>query len=105
VSGIRRMRKRVVGTIREFPTNAAAQAAVQGLRFDINNHSCGQRERPQTVRLLVDHYRLKELPMTSSERKTRLTQRVYWTNLKRHILPRWVTISFAGYRVLRWRIG
>jgi integrase len=39
--------------------------------------------------LLVDHYRLKEFPMTASERKTRLTQRVYWTNLNRHILPRW----------------
>jgi len=83
------MRKRIVGSTREFPSNAAAQAAVQAFRFDINNQSCGQREGPQTFRMLIDHYRLKELPMTSNERKTRLTQRVYWTNLKRPILPRW----------------
>jgi len=88
-SGVRRMRKRIVGSTREFPSNAAAQAAVQAFRFDINNQSCGQREGPQTFRMLIDHYRLKELPMTSNERKTRLTQRVYWTNLKRPILPRW----------------
>lgn len=89
LDGKRRERKQILGTVQQLTTKAEAQIAAQTLRLDINNRSCKYLERPRTLRMLVDHYRQKELPMISNERKTHLTQQVYQQNLKLHILPRW----------------
>jgi integrase len=83
------MRKQIVGSTGELKSRSAAMEAVQTLRLDINRTNAQQQNRPRTLSMLVNHYRQQELPMTSTERKTHLTQRVYRTNLERHIVPRW----------------
>ena len=49
---------------------------------------------PKTFSALVEHYRLKELPKDNHERKTKKTKKVYESNLKNHIVPRW-----GGYQL------
>jgi integrase len=88
-NGERKMRKQIVGSTGELKSRSAAMETVQMLRLDINRTNPQQQDCPRTFSLLVNHYRQKELPMKSTERKTHLTQRVYRTNLERHILPRW----------------
>jgi integrase len=74
-------RKKVVGTIKQFPTRTAALRAVEPLRTSIN---AGNPAVPVTVRELVKHYEEKEFPS-----KAFSTQRTFRTSLKIWILPRW----------------
>jgi len=87
--GKRTLRKQIVGTVRELRTQADAQRAAEALRMNINRHTVEHGGPPQTVNKLVEHYRLKEMPMDTHEGKTRGTKLVYNTNLKLYIVPRW----------------
>jgi integrase len=87
--GKRTFRKQIVGTVRELRTQADAQRAAEALRMNINRHTVEHGGPPQTVNKLVEHYRLKEMPMDTHEGKTRGTKLVYNTNLKLYIVPRW----------------
>lgn len=87
--GKRKLRKQIVGTVRELRTQGDAQRAAETLRLSINRHATEHGGPPQTVRQLVEHYQTKELPMTAHEGKTRGTKLVYNSNLKLYILPRW----------------
>jgi integrase len=87
--GRRTLRKQIVGTVRELRTQADAQRAVETLRININRHTVEHGGPPQTVGTLVEHYRLKEMPMDTHEGKTRGTKLVYDSNLKLYIVPRW----------------
>jgi integrase len=87
--GKRTLRKQIVGTVRELRTQADAQRAAEALRMNINRQTVEHGGPPQTVNKLVEHYRLKEMPMDTHEGKTRGTKLVYNTNLKLYIVPRW----------------
>jgi len=87
--GKRRLRKEIIGTVRELRTQADAQRAAEAFRVSINRHMVEQGGPPQTVFKLVEHYRLKELLMDTHEGKTKKTKLVYDGNLKNHIVPRW----------------
>ena len=87
--GRRALRKQIIGTVRELRTQADAQRAAEALRLSINRHTIEHGGPPSTVRKLVEHYRLKEMPMDTHEGKTRGTKLVYNTNLKLYIVPRW----------------
>ncbi|MGB8480125.1 MAG: site-specific integrase [Acidobacteriaceae bacterium] len=87
--GKRQLRKQIIGTMRELRTRADAQRAVEAFRHNINRHAVEHGGPPQTVHKLVEHYRLKELPMQTHEGKTRGTKLVYNSNLKLYIVPRW----------------
>jgi integrase len=87
--GKRTLRKQIVGTVRELRTQADAQRAAEALRMNINRHTVEHGGPPQTVSKLVEHYRLKEMPMDTHEGKTRGTKLVYNSNLKLYIIPRW----------------
>lgn len=91
-----RLRKRIVGSAVEYPTRAQAQRAVEAHRLDLNRDTTSRTAAPRTIRQLVEHYRLKEMPMDTHEKKRRSTKLVYNTNLKTHILPRW-----GGYPLRR----
>ena len=91
-----RLRKRIVGSAVEYPTRSQAQRAVEAHRLDLNRATTTRTAAPQTIRHLVEHYRLKEMPMDTHEKKRRSTKLVYNTNLKTHILPRW-----GGYALRR----
>lgn len=87
--GKRTLRKQIVGTLRELRTQADAQRAAEALRMNINRHTVENGGPPQTITRLVEHYKLKEMPMDTHEGKTRGTKLVYNSNLKLYILPRW----------------
>lgn len=87
--GKRQLRKQIIGTMRELRTRADAQRAAEAFRHNINRHAVEHDGPPQTVHKLVEHYRLKELPMQTHEGKTRGTKLVYNSNLKLYIVPRW----------------
>ncbi len=87
--GKRVLRKQIVGTARELRTQADAQRAAEALRLNANRSVVEHGGGPQTIRQLVEHYKLKELPMNAHEGKTRGTKLVYNSNLKLYILPRW----------------
>ncbi len=88
-NGKRQLRKQIVGTVREFRSRTDAQQAVEALRLSVNKQTVEQSPLPANFQILVEHYRIKEMPMDTHERKTRGTKLVYNSNLNSHILPRW----------------
>jgi hypothetical protein len=54
-------RTAVIGTVEQYPTRELAQAAVNGLRIQVNEDRLRQPERPLLVADLVDHYMQAEL--------------------------------------------
>lgn len=87
--GKRTLRKEIVGTVQDFRTKSDAQTAAEVFRLRINRHAAEHAGPPATVSRLVEHYKLKEMPMDTHEGKTRGTKLVYNSNLKLYILPRW----------------
>jgi integrase len=87
--GKRKLRKEIVGTVQELPAKRDALIAADALRLRVNRHAVEHCGAPATVARLVEHYKLKEMPMDTHEGKTRGTKLVYNSNLKLYILPRW----------------
>jgi integrase len=87
--GERCSRKRVIGTAEQFPTKALASSAIESLKLTINRQGFQRMAGSTTFAALIEHYRLKELPKSNHERKTKKTKEVYESNLKNHIIPRW----------------
>jgi integrase len=94
--GKRSLRKQIVGTVQEFRSRGAAQQAVEALRIRVNKAMEGDDFAPSTIHALVEHYRLKEMPMDTHEGKTRGTKLVYNSVLNHHIVPHW-----GGYSLRR----
>jgi uncharacterized protein YegP (UPF0339 family) len=72
-------RKKIVGTVEQYPTKAAALKAVESLRFNINLET----PTPLTINQLTAHYVEKELPA-----KAFSTQQCYRVYLKTWVLPK-----------------
>jgi integrase len=88
--GKRHSRKEVLGTVIEIRTQAEAQRAAEKLRVGINRHLKEGSGAPATIRKLVEHYQLKEIPPEESHQgKRRSTKLGYLSNLNCHIVPRW----------------
>jgi len=87
--GERRLRKKIVGTVKQYPTKAQASTVIETVRVTVNRQGFQRLAGPKTFAALVEHYRSKELPTENHERKTRKTKKNYEGNLKNHILPRW----------------
>lgn len=87
--GERQSRKRTIGTASQYPTKASASEAVESLRRRANRAGAQQLAGPRTFSGLIEHYRLKELPKDNHDRKRKKTKKVYESNLKNHIEPRW----------------
>ena len=87
--GERRLRKQVIGTVKQYPTKALASEAIETRKLTINRQGFQRQAGPKTFSALVEHYRSKELPKDNHERKTCKTKKVYESNLKNHIVPRW----------------
>jgi hypothetical protein len=68
---------------------AVMTRAAEALRLSINRHMIEQGGPPPTLARLVEHYKLKEMPMDTHEGKTKGTKLAYHSNLKLYILPRW----------------
>ncbi len=74
-------RKRLIGTVEQYPNKTAAKRAVESLRLTINAASAAV---PVTIEQLVKHYEQYELPS-----KAYSTQRTWKGCLKTHVLPSW----------------
>ena len=57
----------VIGTVEQYPTEAAAQTAAAGLRLDINVETPRTACKPVAVGDLITHYEEKELDLASTE--------------------------------------
>src|SRR4030095_2064936 len=103
-SGKRLRRNAVIVTIEEYPTEALAQAAINGLRTCINENRNRQREQPILVADLIDHYLETELA-EGCDWRARATRIVYREYLTRWIKPRWGSINIRDVRTVaveRW---
>ncbi|MBW4026547.1 MAG: site-specific integrase [Acidobacteria bacterium] len=87
--GERCLRKQVIGSAKQYPNKALASAAIETLKLTVNRQGFQRLAGPKTLSRLIEHYRLKELPQDNHEHKTKKTKKVYESNLKNHIIPRW----------------
>ena len=102
--GKRIRRNVVIGTIEEYPTEALAQAAINGLRTFINEDRNRQREQSILVGDLIDHYLETELG-DETDWRSHATRIVYREYLTRWIKPCWGSINIRDVRsvaVERW---
>jgi hypothetical protein len=86
--GRRHSKKEVLGSVEDIRTRSDAQRAAEKFRLNINR-KVTESSGPATLLKLVEHYRMKEMPMDSHEYKRRSTKMGYLSNLNNHIVPRW----------------
>jgi hypothetical protein len=98
-SGKRLRRTAVIGTVEQYPTEALALTAVNGLRVSINEACNRQRSRSITLGDLVDHYKQTEL-CDGSEWYSEATKVIYTTFLKTWIRPHWAMINIRDVRTI-----
>lgn len=106
-NGKRQRQYRVIGTVAEYATEAAAQAAAAGLRLDINVEAPRTAGKAITVGELISHYQEKELALDQSEpveddehEKAYATKQIYRTVLERWIRPRWGHLRIEEVRTV-----
>jgi integrase len=101
LNGMTRRYKRIIGTVQQFPTEAAALRAANGVRTDINQQSASARSVPATVQQLIEHYRLKELPEENEPgRKSYSTKEAYRLYIKNWIEPKWGSFRIAEVKAV-----
>ena len=98
--GAIRHRKLIVGTVDEYQTESAAQAAVVTLRVAINNQSGSVLGAVMSVGQLVDHYWEKEFGPTASLPKAFPTRESYNSYLKNWIIPRWKSYRLPAVKAV-----
>ena len=93
--------KRIIGTVQQYPTEAAALRAADAVRTDINQQSTSARSAPATLQQLVEHYQLKELDQEDDQgRKSHATKEAYRLYIKNWILPRWGSYRLAEVKTV-----
>ena len=86
-NGVRRTK--LIGSLRDFPTKAAARQAAETIRQTVVNKPISKTHTTQTVRELAQRYQSERMPSRSE------TSRVYCSWLRNHILPQWGDTSVA----------
>ena len=87
LDGTRKRRSCYIGTLSEFPTEAAAKKAVAALRANINSETPRGQLEAINFATLAQHYRERELSEGSG--KTFKTINVAAGYLDRWVMPRW----------------
>jgi integrase len=96
-TGRRVRRKRQVGTLDQYKTEAAAERAVRSWRLAINSNEANAFSGI-TMRDLIDHFRMKELDGSVQQGRAWSTRNRYETYLKKWIEPRWGTQELAAIK-------
>lgn len=96
-TGKRVRRKRQVGTLDQYKTEAAAERAVRSWRLAINSNEA-HAFSGITVQDLIDHFRLKELDGSGEQGRAWSTRNRYETYLKKWIEPRWGKHELAAIK-------
>ena len=81
----------IVGSVQQYPSEADAWKAAEGLRLSINNPSPAEEI---TFGAVIDRYIREAIP------KRRVTQSRYRSWLKNHIKPHWGNVSLAKVKPL-----
>jgi integrase len=87
-SGKRVRRKRQLGTLDQYKTEAAAERAVRSWRLAINSNQI-HAFSGITLRDVIEHFRSKELAGKGENRRAWSTRHRYESYLNRWIAPRW----------------
>jgi integrase len=85
IAGQRRFHKEVVGSLKKYPTESAANKAAEQFRVKLNQNN--RQLRPLTFAELTNHYVEHELPKASKS-----TRRGNLGYIKNHIEPRWYAV-------------
>jgi hypothetical protein len=80
--GSRVQRKRVIGTVKRYPNEAAARSAIVVLLAEINSDTVRMGSRSITVAQLCDHFEQRELAKDNTWRSYS-TKKTYQAYLKR----------------------
>jgi integrase len=99
VAGKRVRRTVIIGTIEQYPTRDLAQAAVNGLRMQVNEDRNRQPGHLILVEDLVDHYVQTELS-GETHWHSHATRIVYQGFLRRWIRPNWGNVSIRSVRTI-----
>jgi hypothetical protein len=96
-TGQRVRRKRQVGTLDQYKTEAAAERAVRSWRLAINSN---EAHAFSGIRMqdLIDHFRLKELVNPGEQGRAWSTRNCYGTYLSTWIEPRWGKVELAAIK-------
>lgn len=86
--GKRVYRKRVIGTVEQYPDEGAARGAVAALVSEINSHQPIAAPSPLTVTQLANHFEQRELGSDNTWRSY-ATKKTYKGHMKRWIVPYW----------------
>jgi integrase len=78
---------RILGWLRELPTEADARNKLHTLSLDINRRA--RLNQPRTFAELIRHYSQTELARDNFEHKTYSTKETYEIHLRNHIVPVW----------------
>ena len=90
-------RTAVIGTIEDYPTEDLAQAAVNGLRMQINEARNRLPQQVVYVSDLIDHYLNTELVASRHSHATRIIYREF---LIRWIKPQWGIFNIRDVRTI-----
>jgi len=96
-TGRRVRRKRQVGTLDQYKTEAAAERAVRSWRLAINSNQA-HAFSGITMKDLIEHFRLKELAGKGEDRRAWSTRHRYECYLKSWIEPRWGKEELAAIK-------
>ncbi len=94
-------RKRIIGTVKDYPTVTAARKALDGFRLDINAEAVSTSQL--TIREVAEHF--KQFEFGEECGKTVLTREVYTHHLDNCIVPRWgaeLIGDVKAFRVEAW---
>lgn len=96
-TGRRVRRKRQVGTLDQYKTEAAAERAVRSWRLAINSNQA-HAFSGITMKDLIEHFRLKELAGKGENRRAWSTNNRYESYLNSWIEPRWGKEELAAIK-------
>ncbi len=96
-TGRRVRRKRQVGTLDQYKTEAAAERAVRSWRLAINSNEANAFSGI-TMQDLIDHFRMKELDGSVQQGRAWSTRNRYETYLTKWIEPRWGKHELASIK-------
>ena len=96
-TGRRVRRKRQVGTLDQYKTEATAERAVRSWRLAINSNEVNAFSGI-TMQDLIDHFRMKELDSSVEQGRAWSTRNRYETYLTKWIEPRWGKHELAGIK-------
>jgi len=97
--GNRVYRRRVIGTVWQYPDADSARKSVAGLLTEINTNGVKRCALPMTIAEVCDHFILRELTNDNLWRSYS-TKRAYRAHLKRWIVPHWGNERLSEVRTM-----